>query len=329
MSHHAEVLGTFPPAPPGVESWTEEHGYEIERIHYSADPLKDAAWAAAKKKASPTLGIYQQEFEIDPYAQSGALMYPEFSLTLNVIEPFPIPHWWTRYSALDPHKRRPHAFLWCAVNPDNERFYYREYWPSRIYGKRGNVPEDDKLYQIDDYAKTVKWFEGEEVRIFAPGGFADNQGQREKIHRRIQDTHGKAIYAETHDGKDETLTFWDRYEQEGIRCVPPTKDIQGGRDMVGKGLRARKVVDADGERQEPLIHIFNTLPELIHELRTVRFPVLTPTQAAKQDPIEKEMLKRKHLVDCLRYIEMDEPHFIETHDHSAASKKQLFTGVAY
>ena len=66
------------------------------------------------------------------HARSGALLYPEFNYDINVCAPFPIPHDWTRRMAIDPHKRRPHAFLWMAVSPDGDHYYYREYWPSRI-----------------------------------------------------------------------------------------------------------------------------------------------------------------------------------------------------
>lgn len=315
--------------PPGCDFWQDERGYHFARVHYSADPRKDAKWARGKKRESASEALYRQEYEIDAHAQLGALMYPEFVRKVNVCKPFPIPRHWTRYMGIDPHKRRPHAFLWMAVSPDGDHWYYREYWPSKIYGKRGNVPEDDKLFQIDDYAKTVRWFEGPEVSLFSAGGFADNQGQQETIFLRIMDTHGKAIYAETHDGADEPVTFWDRYAECGIHCDPAKKDMHAGRDAVGTRLRPRRAVTAAGEHLEPVIHIFETLPELILELETVRWPTLTPAQAAKQDPVEKELQKRKHMADLIRYIEVAEPRYIEPAAIAQASLPPVQRGIAY
>lgn len=210
--------GKTPKLPKGCETWTEEHGYCICRVHYSADPSKTPAWAEMQRKKSPSENTFRREFEIDHYAGSGAAMYPEFSRSLLVCKPFRIPPEWTRYMGIDPHKRRPHAFLWLAVSPDGDHYYYREYWPSRIYGKKGDTPEDDTLYKVDEYVTAIKFMESSAVKHFSPNGFADNGGLDEKIRLRVMDTHGKAIFTTTTAGKDEPETFWDRYEKLGIRC---------------------------------------------------------------------------------------------------------------
>jgi len=193
-------------------------------VHYSADPTKTAVWAEAQKKKSPSENTFRREFEIDHYAGSGAAMYPEFSRSLHVCKPFPIPHDWTRYMGIDPHKRRPHAFVWLAVSPDGDHWYYRSYWPSRVYGKKGDTPEDDTLYKVDEYVTAIKFMESAAVKHFSPNGFADNGGRDEKIRLRVMDTHGKAIFTTTTAGKDEPETFWDRYEKLGIRCKEAIKD---------------------------------------------------------------------------------------------------------
>jgi hypothetical protein len=182
------------PTPTGCEHWVEAHGYDIAQIHYTADPTKGPAWAAGKRKESPSEAIFRQEYEIDYYAQSGALMFPEFNLALNVCPPFPVPYHWTRCMSIDPHKRRPHAFLWMAVSPDEDFYFYRSYWPSKVYGKRGNVPEDDPLFHIDSYVQTINWLEGPEIDFFGPNSFADNKGQREKIFHRWSASTAKSTW---------------------------------------------------------------------------------------------------------------------------------------
>lgn len=322
-------LGKIAELPKGCDEWPEqEHGWWIRQVHYSADPTKTKEWAEAQKKKSTSENTFRREFEIDHYAGSGAAMYPEFSRALNVCKPFPIPHEWTRYMGIDPHKRRPHAFLWMAVSPDGDHWYYREYWPSRVYGKKGDTPEDDKLYKVDEYVEAIKYMEGLENTHFSAGGFADNSGQKEKIRLRVQDTHGKAIFTTTIQGKDDPETFWMRYEDLGIRCKEAIKDIGSGRDTVGMRLRPRKVMLATGPAEQSVIHIFDTLPELIHEMRTGRFPSLTPSQAERMDPTEKELQKRKHMLDLIRYIEQEDPKFVSpTQKHS--SVRPVESGISY
>lgn len=322
-------IGKMPELPKGCDEWNEaDHNYKILRIHWSADPAKTQAWADAQKKKSPSENTYRREFEIDHYAGSGAVMYPEFVRAIHVCKPFKIPHEWTRYMMIDPHKRRPHAFLWLAVDPNQDHWYYREYWPSRVYGKKGDTPEDDKLYTVDEYVEAIKFMEGPENKYFSPGGFADNQGQTEKIRLRVMDTHGKAIFTETHLGKDEPETFWDRYQKLGIRCKEAIKDVGSGRDTVGKRLHPRKTMHPDGEREEGIIHIFDVLPELIHEFRTVRWPSLTPAQAEKMDPTEKILQKRCHLTDLIRYGECEDPVYIPP-QKNFGSVQPLESGISY
>ena len=315
--------------PRGCDEWIEQdHNYGICRIHWSADPSKTEVWAEAQKKKAPSINVYRREFEIDHYAGAGALLLPEFDRTIHVCRPFKVPHDWTRYMGIDPHKRRPHAFLWMAVSPDGDHWYYREYWPSRIYGKKGDTPEDDRLYKVDEYVEAVKLMEGPDVEYFGSGGFADNQKQKERIRLRVMDTHGKAIYTTTVMGKDEPETFWDRYEKLGIRCKEAIKDIGSGRDTVGVRLRPRKVMRADGEAQEGIIHIFETLPELIHECRTVRWPALTPGQAERMDPTDKPLQKRCHMTDLIRYIEQEDPLYVPQQTNFRGLQP-VQSGIAY
>jgi hypothetical protein len=177
--------------------------------------------------------------------------------------------------------------------------------------------------------QTINWLEGPEIDFFGPNGFADNKGQREKIFRRVMDTHGKAIFTTTKDGRDEPETFWDRYRKLGIICKEAVKDVDSGRDLIGKALRPRTVMYSDGPADESRIHVFSTLTELIHELRTNRFPMLTPAQAEVKDPVSQELPKRKHMTDNARYIAMEDPKYIAAHDYASQSVPQLQEGVAY
>jgi len=286
-------------------------GIEVARIHYSADPEKDAAWVARTRPTYKSDDLWRQEQEINAHAFSGQLLFPEFQRQYTVIKPHPIPPEVTFYMGIDPHPRRPHAFLWMYVDKFGNHVYIRDFWPSKIYGMRGRLPEDDNLFHIDDYAKTIRFLEGPEPNLAAPNGYTDNQGRAQKQRWRIMDTSGKAFYTNREMGVDSPETFWDTYAEHGISCDPAKKDWQAGRDCVGQRLQPRKYIGPDGEREQSQILIFNTCRELVLELEINHYPRLKPGQAETQDPNEKPLPVRKHMTDLLRYLEMEDPYWVD------------------
>jgi hypothetical protein len=330
----------------GVEEWRTDRGLFC-RIHYSADPAKTPTWAEEKKKTWISPAMWSQEMEIDADALAGQLVFPNFKRELTVCEPFPIPHEWTRYFAIDPHPRTPHAFLWLAVSPFGQHFAYREYWPSRLYGLHGDLPEDEELHTIPEYVGVVKWLEGDlewhapgetktlrdqedgPIDLFAPGGFADNGGKKEHIYRKIMDPYGRAVALDRIDGKEGEVTFWDRYKDLGLDCEPAVKDWHSSTNLVNELLRPHKWSMAGGIEEQSVIRIFNTLPELILELETNRYPKLTPNMASKNDPSDTPLPKRKHLSDLLRYIEMSRPIYVDRTPPPAEPPRQIYEGIAW
>lgn len=298
-------------------------------MHYTADPHKDDAWVALAKKRAPSDQWWQMEMEIQPYALSGALVFPNFRREFTVVEPFAINPNWPRWMGCDPHPRVPHAFLWMAINPYGDHIYYRDYWPSKAYGIRGPVPEDDDLHEIDDYVDTVQMLEGEKIKVFGPNGFSDNSGQKEKFALRIMDPSGKQWEATRTKGKADTgVTFWDRYLTLGLTFKEARKDFDASKDLVNTLLRPNKISGPDGVTKQSTILIFDTCEELILELETNRHPQLTPHQKEIRDPIDKELQKRRHLTDLMRYIESEGPAYYET-DRKPVSVKKVYPGVGY
>lgn len=110
----------FPHA--GMETWVNSHGIRIMRLHYSADPEKTAEWAAAQKAGMTDPARYRQEYEIDFSATLGQLVYILHD-EATLCNSRPLHPNATKYFSLDPHPRAPHAFLWCAVEPDGTRVY--------------------------------------------------------------------------------------------------------------------------------------------------------------------------------------------------------------
>jgi hypothetical protein len=281
----------------GIETWVNPHGIRIFRLHYSADPEKTDTWAAAQKAAMTNTADYEQEYEINFSAKLGTLIY-QLHDEATLESSFPIPASWTRYMALDPHPRVPHAFLWVAVDHWGDAWVYRELWPSRIYGQRGSVPDDDNRFPIKQYVETVQWLEGE--------ANPENYGKQEDIFQRVIDYAARSMGQGMDDSQPE-LNFQDRYEElGGWHFDDSIKDHETGYEAVNEWLKPRDVEQKDGSfRPKSKLHIFqDRCPELILELRTNRFQQLTPVMAEKQDPSGKPMAKRNHLTDCLRYLAM-------------------------
>lgn len=60
----------------------KDNGFCVVRVHYSADPDKDAKWVAEAKKGMPKRG-WLREYEIDYSTYAGKPFFPEFS-ELNI-----------------------------------------------------------------------------------------------------------------------------------------------------------------------------------------------------------------------------------------------------
>ena len=288
---------------PGVQTWTNTHGIDIFRLHYSADPDKTVEWAAKQKSSMTNPADYEQEYEISFGAKLGTLVYllhEEATLETS----FPIPRNWTRYFALDPHPVVPHAFLWVAVDQWGDKWAYRELWPSKIYGQRGNVPEDDNRFSIKQYVETVEWLESKQN--------PENYGYDEDIHTRVIDYAARAMGQGFFDEKPE-YNFQKRYEDlAGWSFKDCIKDNQAGPEAVNQWLKPRDVEQSDGTfKPKSKLHIFqDRCPELVHELKTNRLQQLTPTMAERSDPIGKPVAKRNHLTDDLKYLAMAEIEYV-------------------
>ena len=306
---------------PGVQTWQNVHGITVFRLHYSADPDKDAAWAEKQRKAMTNPADYEQEYEINFSAKLGTLIY-QLHEEATLENSFPIPKDWTRYFALDPHPVVPHAALWLAVDKWGDFWAYRELWPSRIYGQRGNVPEDDNRYGIKHYVETIQWLESREN--------PENSQLDEEIHTRVIDYAARAMGQGFFDERPE-YNFQKRYEDlSGWSFKDCIKDNQAGPEKVNEWLKPRDIEQPDGTfKPKSKLHIFqDRCPELIHELKTNRFQQLTPILAERQDPTGKAMSKRNHLTDCLKYLAMAEIEYVKQ-AKLRSNWKPLAAGINY
>lgn len=299
------------------------------RLHYSADPGKEglglpktevpeikrslSPWALAQYKNSPSPSYYLQELEIEFEATQGEKMYflyPEATLEKS----FPIPPDWTRYFVLDPHPGVPHAGLWAAVDRWGDIWCYRELWPSKMCGKKGNIPADDNRVTPKEFSEVMKWLESSEN----PENTFNGVTADEHFHRRIIDYAARGFGHTANDGGDQSnyqVRFETAMTEYGMDvpyfddCI---KEGEAGADVVNEWLKPRDVDDGrNGWTRKSRLHIFSDrCPELILELNSNRKQKLTAVQADKQDPTGKPINKRNHLTDCCKYLLSAEPIYI-------------------
>lgn len=330
---------------PGIRKWRTKNGAKVVELHYSADPQKGlgpqtfiadinkhlSPWALKEYNSLTSKGKYLQEYEIDPHASEGARLF-ELNEAATCEKSFPIPHSWTRYMALDPHPRVPHAFLWVAVDPYGDRWYYREFWPSKIYGMAGDIPEDDNRYKIREYCEVVKYLESAEN--------PENQGETEDIYERVIDyaarSFGKGTYDNERPAREDDLNYQDRYKLESdaidypLRFKDAKKDRDVGIELVNTALKPLQMEVSGQWVLRSRAHIFaDKCPELVWQLKNNRYPMLTATQAAVKDPIAVPMQKRNHFTDLMRYLEMHKPQYVPKVSNVQSDYVQLHSGVNF
>lgn len=319
----------------GITEWDNEHGIHVFQLHYTADEDKGkgdkvlvpelnmrlSPWALEQYKAMTDKAMYRQEFEIDFSAKLGTLLY-QLNEEATLEPSFPIPQEWTRYYGLDPHPAVPHASLWTAVDPWGDLWVYRELWPSKVYGKPGNVPEDDNRVTIKDYCEVLQWLESKDN--------PENSGKDEDIFRRVIDYAARSFGKGTSDDAEQP-NFQQRFESQGIGPFEDAKkDHDTGITLVNEWLKPRQVEQPDGTfKNKSKLHIFaDKCPELIYQLKNNRYQQLTPLMAERQDPTGKPVPKRNHMTDILRYLVMSEPTYMQKRK-PVSNWKPVYQGIAY
>jgi hypothetical protein len=313
---------------PGISTWLTESGSRVLKLHYLADPRKSqgekifhknlkmwlSPWAHAEAKRTNNDSLWMQEQEIDFSAMDGERVF-QLVEEATLCQSFPIPAHWTRYWGLDPHPRVPHSSLWCAVDNYGDRWYYRELWPSKIYGKPGKAPEDDNRYTIKQYMQAVQWLESKDNDLLCANGEIESfhvQKNGEDIYRRVIDYAARAFGTGTSDDP-EAPNFQQRFENVGqelgmsIYFEDSKKDRGAGIERINQGLKPLDMEDPANPGkviQRSRIHIFqDKCPELAYQLRTNRWQQLTPLQAEHMDPLGKQIEARKHQTDNMIYLE--------------------------
>jgi hypothetical protein len=316
----------------------------IVRLHYSADEERWTPEAVAKLRGTYTSEArWNREMEVQADALEGQLLLPEFHRDRNLCAPFDVSDRdrWTIYMALDPHPRTAHAMAWRAWNKHGDSVVCGEFWPEfgTTYG-----PTDGIRWHTREYAEWIQFFESDSEQ--KPEPFRWARGKRLYVYRRFMDTFGAAT------NSDEGEDYFETYRKLGHKLSQPAEllkrvsdigateaslllnlnftpalkghdNLAKAYDSVSRALMPQQ--DASGKQFPPLLTIFDNCEECIDEAENVRFPEGEPEKAVDERPITY----RKHVLDCIFYMETSRPRFILPHRKIAAPETRGGDGVSY
>ncbi|GAC1515353.1 MAG: hypothetical protein NVS1B11_32220 [Terriglobales bacterium] len=115
----------------GLNLRTTRKGIPVMRLHYSADPERDAEWVKSEKRKYTSQATWDREQEIVHEAGGGELVFAEI---LNrhadkiIIRDsnFEIPPFWKTLGGFDHGKTNPTAFLLARIDTDGTIYFVAE-----------------------------------------------------------------------------------------------------------------------------------------------------------------------------------------------------------
>lgn len=270
-------------------------GIKVLRLHYSADPTMTPERVAALRVKFPDPSIWHKEMEIDPYARRGQRVFPGFDESMHVVDDYRLHEaYWTTYLACDPHPRRAHAFVWLCVNQIGEMVIPWSWWPEGLNLERANRNEGPLL--IREYVEILRLIE--DAKVF-PASYVE-----------LMDPAGKNF------NQDEQHNFFDGYSNEGVTWRPAKKNREyAGYDLITEALAPKTWSMGNTVEKRPRLTIMRDGGDnaiLVKQFKMFRWQELK-TGSLDKDPPDKPVDKDHHLIDCVSYILLHEPEFINPH----------------
>lgn len=195
-------------------------------------------------------GHYEERARLyGEFIQRSGLVYPQWDPAKHLIAPRPIPRQWRRVACIDPAATGTTACLWCAVHPNGNLYFYREYYErdlvvsdharnilARNAGDRVDLWLIDPKWGTQRNAETHKTNQqlyrdsGIPVRLAVVGEDYGLNASREYIQATIDPTspHNKAyFFSDLTDFQSEIKHYvWDFFqkgEQKGQSKDKPRK----------------------------------------------------------------------------------------------------------
>jgi phage terminase large subunit len=96
-----------------------------------ADGTPTEVGRAYLAKLDALTGVRKARLRDGTWAAAEGLIYGEFDEAVHLVDPFTIPHEWTRWMAVDFGFTNPMVVQWWAEDPDGRLFLYREIYHTR------------------------------------------------------------------------------------------------------------------------------------------------------------------------------------------------------
>lgn len=204
------------------------------------------------------------------------MVYHEFRRDLHVIQPFVVPREWKRVIGIDHGYRNPSAWVWGAVDYDENIYIYREFY--------------EREWLIEEIVNGHK-------KQNKPGVLQLMRGETKVDQARI-DPSVRAVRGAT--GQSD----WDIYTEhlpKDFPLLPANNEKTAGIDRVKSYLKVNP------NTHKPRLFIFNTCSNLIEEFTRYRYKELSSQQKGKQAEKEEPVKVDDHALDALRYLIMGRP----------------------
>lgn len=211
------------------------------------------------------------------------MVYHEFRRDTHVVKPFVIPKEWTKVIGIDHGYRNPAAWLWGAVDYDDNIYIYREFY--------------EREWLIEEICN------GKEKEN-KPGVLRLMRG--EKIDQARIDPSVKAVRGQT--GQSDWDIYVDHLPKD-FPLMPANNEKTAGIDKVKSYLKL------DAKTNKPRLFIFDTCSNLIEEISRYRYKELTPNQKGLVSEVEEPRKVDDHALDALRYLIMSRPDAPNTEDN--------------
>jgi hypothetical protein len=113
-----------------IEKSNADPSLDIGNYHWdvTANPTYDLAeFERAKKFYGEDSPVFREQY-LGEWVFYGGRVYGIFNEAIHVIEPFSIPRDWPVIRGIDFGHRDPFVTLWCAVGPEQELYFFKEYY---------------------------------------------------------------------------------------------------------------------------------------------------------------------------------------------------------
>lgn len=211
-------------------------------------------------------------------------VYNEFRQDIHVVQPFAIPKEWTRVVGADHGYRNPAAWVWGAVDQDENIYIYREFY--------------EREWDIEEICKGKR--DPETGKRTDPGVYHLNHG--DKLEGIYIDPATKAKRG-TRGGAE-----FDQYAEH----LPANWPLITANNRKEAGIdRVKQYMKVSKKNGKPKIFIFNTCENLISEIITYRYKELGVSRQGLENEKEEPIKNNDHACDALRYLVMSRPEPVE------------------